>query len=84
MSAQTADAPVYCSAPGETDIRFRYGGKVARADLYDSRGQRLLSSDKPESADGNYRIAAGQLRNGIYLLRVVTTSGTAHTLKFVR
>ena len=84
MAAQTADAPVYCSAPGETDIRFRYGGKVARADLYDSRGQRLLSSDKPESADGNYRIAAGQLRNGIYLLRVVTASGTAHTLKFVR
>lgn len=28
MAAQTADAPVYCSAPGETDIRFRYGGKV--------------------------------------------------------
>ena len=84
MAAQTADAPVYCSAPGETDIRFRYGGKVARADLYDSRGQRLLSSDKPESADGNYRITAGQLHHGIYLLRVVTASGTAHTLKFVR
>lgn len=84
MSAQTADAPVYCSAPGETDIRFRYGGKVARANLYDSRGQRLLSSDKPESADGNYRITAGQLHNGIYLLRIVTASGTTHTLKFVR
>lgn len=84
MAAQTADAPVYCSAPGETDIRFRYGGKVARADLYDSRGQRLLSSDKPESADGNYRITAGQLHNGIYLLRIVTASGTTHTLKFVR
>lgn len=84
MAAQTADAPVYCSASGETDICFRYGGKVARADLYDSRGQRLLSSDKPESADGNYRIAAGQLRNGIYLLRIVTASGTTHTLKFVR
>lgn len=84
MAAQTADAPTYCSAPGETDVCFRYGGKVARADLYDSRGQRLLSSDTPESVDGNYRIAAGQLRNGIYLLRIVTASGTTHTLKFVR
>ena len=43
-----------------------------------------FSSDKPESADGNYRITAGQLHHGIYLLRVVTASGTAHTLKFVR
>ncbi len=82
--ARGADRPVYCSAQGESDIRFRYAGEVESVSLHNLAGQALATARVRRAADGTYVVPGTGLGRGCYILRIRKPGGETLSLKFNR
>lgn len=78
------DAPVLCSVPGETDIRFRYAGEVETVSLHNLAGQTLRTERAPHHDGDTYTLTGDGLPHGCYILLLHGLDGTTRSLKFTR